>query len=238
VKLWKDNFGITFHHWALTWGMVFGTVFWLVLWSVNNQYARFFVEEGGLIERAQFVFLFFSGIYFVLTVRKEKSSWRWFFLLATICSFFSAGEEVSWGQRIFNIDTPAILEDVNVQGEINIHNLEFFQRYRHWYLGGVGLLGLVATYIRFTFFQRIKPDNNLRFLFFLILLTCLLMEYTNSQFGRIPIDQAREARYFAGRLSEIGELAFSMAALSYAWSKYFFCHDRQISYYRRQAEKK
>jgi hypothetical protein len=38
--------------------------------------------------------------------------------------FFGGGEEISWGQRIFNIATPEEINAVNDQGEITIHNLD------------------------------------------------------------------------------------------------------------------
>jgi len=41
--------------------------------------------------------------------------------------FFAGGEEISWGQRIFNIQTPEALAEVNVQGETNIHNISLFE---------------------------------------------------------------------------------------------------------------
>ena len=41
--------------------------------------------------------------------------------------FFGAGEEISWGQRIFGIAEPASLAQKNVQGELNIHNLAIFE---------------------------------------------------------------------------------------------------------------
>jgi hypothetical protein len=41
--------------------------------------------------------------------------------------FVAAGEEISWGQRIFNIETPESIKQVNVQEELTIHNLDFFQ---------------------------------------------------------------------------------------------------------------
>ena len=37
--------------------------------------------------------------------------------------FFAAGEEISWGQRIFEVDTPEVLVDGNEQDELNLHNL-------------------------------------------------------------------------------------------------------------------
>lgn len=41
--------------------------------------------------------------------------------------FFGGGEEISWGQRIFNVQTPAALAEINVQGETNIHNIGLFE---------------------------------------------------------------------------------------------------------------
>lgn len=38
--------------------------------------------------------------------------------------FFGMGEEISWGQRIFNIQTPEFFLAKNVQSETNLHNLE------------------------------------------------------------------------------------------------------------------
>ena len=41
-----------------------------------------------------------------------------------LCSIFIAGEEISWGQRIFNFSTPQLFRQGNLQGEINLHNLK------------------------------------------------------------------------------------------------------------------
>ena len=49
----------------------------------------------------------------------------WFALLAA-AFFICAGEEISWGQRIFGWDTPDAIEELNAQGETNLHNLVFF----------------------------------------------------------------------------------------------------------------
>lgn len=43
-------------------------------------------------------------------------------VLAAGC-FFVAMEEISWGQRILGIDTPPALEEINHQGELNLHNI-------------------------------------------------------------------------------------------------------------------
>ena len=49
----------------------------------------------------------------------QKLSWS----LIGIVAFFIAGEEISWGQRILNFDTPHILLKYNIQEEITLHNL-------------------------------------------------------------------------------------------------------------------
>ena len=41
--------------------------------------------------------------------------------------FFGAGEEISWGQRIFGIETPEAFAEHNRQGETNLHNLEIYR---------------------------------------------------------------------------------------------------------------
>jgi hypothetical protein len=49
----------------------------------------------------------------------------WFCLIAIFC-FACFGEEISWGQRIFDLKTPALWSGLNLQKETNIHNLRLF----------------------------------------------------------------------------------------------------------------
>lgn len=49
----------------------------------------------------------------------------WYFGLLAI-TFVAAGEEISWGQRLFDYETPAVVANSNLQGEMNLHNLELF----------------------------------------------------------------------------------------------------------------
>jgi len=46
-----------------------------------------------------------------------------FFLFLCVIFVLGAGEELSWGQRIFNLKTPDFLNEINEQGEINFHNI-------------------------------------------------------------------------------------------------------------------
>ncbi len=45
------------------------------------------------------------------------------YLLFALGMCFAAGEEISWGQRLFNLQTPELLEQINKQDELNIHNI-------------------------------------------------------------------------------------------------------------------
>lgn len=44
-------------------------------------------------------------------------------ILLGLLFIFGAGEEISWGQRIFNISTPEFFMQHNAQHETNLHNL-------------------------------------------------------------------------------------------------------------------
>jgi hypothetical protein len=56
---------------------------------------------------------------------------------------FAAGEEISWGQRVFEVDTPEVLVDSNEQDELNLHNLAGLQHKAvaaQLAVAGIGLL--------------------------------------------------------------------------------------------------
>ncbi len=48
---------------------------------------------------------------------------RFIWISIGLIAFLLAGEEISWGQRVFHIRTPDSMVDLNVQAEMNLHNL-------------------------------------------------------------------------------------------------------------------
>ena len=48
---------------------------------------------------------------------------RWL-LLVTLGTFYYCGEEISWGQKIWNWESPEWLKDINRQEETNLHNIK------------------------------------------------------------------------------------------------------------------
>ncbi|MBI5296230.1 MAG: hypothetical protein HY869_12215 [Chloroflexi bacterium] len=102
--------------------------------AVGGRLDNFFFTEDHYFENIGALGLFATSILFFygfLRSRrqplKDKTHWikQLAFLGFAFIAFFGAGEEISWGQRIFNIATPEALNQFNAQGEITVHNLEF-----------------------------------------------------------------------------------------------------------------
>lgn len=99
--------------------------FYLVFTSVPAYEA--FVVEDGIVEWLTVIGLLlasFTCLSRAVRLRREKSTA--FVIVSTLMGlvlFFGAGEEISWGQRIFGIQSSEYFQQHNTQGETNIHNL-------------------------------------------------------------------------------------------------------------------
>ncbi len=94
---------------------------------MNTSWFEIFVQEDGIAEWLTVAGLLMGSIvcfYRLARLLQKKSKW---FLFVTFCFglflFFAAGEEISWGQRIFGIATPEYFRQHNAQQETNLHNL-------------------------------------------------------------------------------------------------------------------
>ncbi|MEN8265356.1 MAG: hypothetical protein ABFR82_18070 [Nitrospirota bacterium] len=101
-----------------------------ILNSVNPEFLiNVYCPEDGPIENLTVFALLCGAVVCLKRLLKLKSNKQPLFLLVTLFFFlmflFGAGEEVSWGQRIFNIESPEFFKKFNEQGETNIHNLAF-----------------------------------------------------------------------------------------------------------------
>lgn len=97
--------------------------------SLDKHAYRILIEEDGIIEYGSSFFWAISAIALIFCVVKNKLSqaihnfWPLPYLLLIAFFIICGGEEISWGQRIFDLDTPEILKSVNVQNEITLHNI-------------------------------------------------------------------------------------------------------------------
>ncbi len=214
-------------------GVVGFVVCWTTLFIFWEGTASRLVREDGVIEWIQFLFLVATTVCCYLIARGYRRYYnsplvRGGFLLFSLLSILLAAEEISWGQRLLAIETPVLLQEINVQNEITLHNLEYVQRVRHWLLIFFGASGLLMTFaadrLRTRASQKLLtaflPPHNFRIIFALILVSGLYVEVAEL-FKLVSTDvQAAERLWFiAGRFSEIGELLVALAACWYSLVK-------------------
>jgi hypothetical protein len=100
----------------------------LMLLRLTPATTDWFIKEDGPIEDFGAICLFGASAFVVLALfhlRRAKVS-RIKLASYACCALFlfiAGGEEISWGQRFLGIQTPQIIAKINVQGEINLHNL-------------------------------------------------------------------------------------------------------------------
>lgn len=110
---------------ALT--VIFG-VYIIVISITNVPLFSTLIWEDGPLEYSSVIFWILSAIVLLTHVFKQKKNAVNNFQclpysLLIIFFILSAGEEISWGQRLLNITTPNFLKSINVQGEITLHNI-------------------------------------------------------------------------------------------------------------------
>lgn len=89
------------------------------------------VKEDQIIEYLQFAVLLLGSVVTTILSWQTRMSRNKllaaFYLCAGIGFFFIAGDEVSWGQRLLRLETPASIKAINRQEETTIHNLHIIE---------------------------------------------------------------------------------------------------------------
>jgi len=131
----------------------------------NNYYSydTFFMEDGP-VEYATFVFYLSSSIISVIIsaifIKTDKKLFGILYLILFGFFTFMAFEEISWGQRIFDLESPDLFLS-NKQNEINFHNLPALSGYAVFYYMIMGIIGtfgwvlyLIKSNTKYNFFVR------------------------------------------------------------------------------------
>ncbi len=93
-----------------------------LLMAVKFPLAYIFATYEDLVGEWAQVFLFATTMLLSARLACHKLRERWFFALLALACFYVVGEEISWGQRLFNIATPEFFQQHNLQNETNLHN--------------------------------------------------------------------------------------------------------------------
>lgn len=115
-----------------------------------NEYKEI-VKEDRFVENLQFTTLFITGIISMLIAIKlfsKKKILGLLFWFIAIGFLVVAGDEVSWGQRILNIQTPEYLSEINQQQEITVHNIEGVQLFVGFGYMLISLYGISMWFIK------------------------------------------------------------------------------------------
>lgn len=127
----------------IAWILPVGTLaFLLIALRAPGLVSRVAVEDG-LVETLSAVFLLLASATFaVVAVRQFRDPGRrdgWLSVLLpagmALVAFVIAMEEISWMQRLFDVETPAALS-ANDQGEMNFHNLATAEFENAYYFAG------------------------------------------------------------------------------------------------------
>ena len=216
----------------VTWILVVIYLGWIILVALNRPLAIKLVREDGVVQWGQFMFLVMTAFYFLrIALRKEinlrtNRSIKRCFIAFLFLSLLIAFEEISWGQRIFGVETPGFLKRINAQHETTFHNLIYFQRYRHWLLLIFGFSGLVLIEFKANNFTRLErfsfliPPAYFKLSFCLITTSGIGLEIGEALLSFSSTSILIKLRYWAGRSTEIGELGVAIVAYAYATLKF------------------
>lgn len=123
---------------------------------------RFLTREDSLLEWSQFAAYTLAAMLAALCRRALSRAEIYraglaYLLLALGCVLV-AGEEISWGQRIFGWGTPDALDRINHQDELTVHNVGRLQDAFNVLLSCGGLYGVVASWLAA---RRVRPWRDL-----------------------------------------------------------------------------
>ena len=122
-----------------------------VFWAFSDP--QFFTErfnrEDGIVEYGTVWVLIASAGVMFWRWRQPPFGWRstvtaWTLILACV---FVAGEEISWGQRLFDLETTEYFKEHNDQEELNLHNLKIGDIKLNKLIFGAGLTVALLLYL-------------------------------------------------------------------------------------------
>lgn len=131
----------------------------LVIKIADKNVYQLIIAEDAILEQLQVTSFLTASIFSLLISSRlyQKRYHGYVLLYGILCLglLFIAGEEASWGQRIFDIETPGFFLDNNVQKEISVHNLFVFQSHLDKIYIFIGFYGSFA----WLFFKKCKKRN-------------------------------------------------------------------------------
>jgi len=131
-------------------------------------YYEYIMQEDFWIEYGSALFWLLAAVIvllqtLILLFRKPSKSQLVINVLLILFFIVCAGEEISWGQRIFKFQTPEFLKMINVQNETTLHNIGSISVFSNaFFLGSL----IFFLYIPFLVKRNTTVKNVLHYLHF------------------------------------------------------------------------
>lgn len=187
------------------------------------------VQEDTAIEYLQAAFFFLASIisFFICgKFFKERLMLHGvLFACLSLGLFFVSMEEISWGQRIFNIENPEFFNERNMQEELTVHNLDTVANHLSEAYILTGLFGAFGWLLVSAFsLKRRIPFVNLYVPAWFISSYFFFVLFTNTLFSKIRpfaveelgIEKLRMGYFFIYRDQEPAEFILSIGFLLFA----------------------
>ena len=197
-----------------------------IFFGINDPFYRDLASEDNLIENLTVYayFLAFGFSLFILKYIKKNIGVFSIFLILSIIFLIVGLEEISYGQRILGFNN--LMFSRNMQEEINIHNLDLVQPYRHFYYISASFLGsfswLIFPKIQFfskneLFIKYVLPPKFLFIYFSSVLIIVSVMKYVSVEFinGNVTFG------FFINYDSEFFELILALGLMLFTINSFY-----------------
>jgi len=125
-----------------------------------------------------------------------------------------AGEEIAWGQRLLDVETPEALDQINHQGELTVHNIRGVQDAVNLVFVVAGLFGSAgAAFVRSWF--RPAPGSTVDLVTPPLFLVSLFVIVAGYKSARLLVFS--EARFVVVKYGEYVEACLAVAFLAFGW---------------------
>jgi hypothetical protein len=179
---------------------------------------RFLMREDGVVEWAQVLCILAATVVAAKVAlhlyREGDVLFAGLWLAFAGGCFFIAGEEIAWGQRLLDVDTPEALSEINHQDDLTAHNIRGVQDAVNLVFTAAGLFGSVgAAFIR----RRLRPERGsmldlLTPPLFLLSLFVIVAGYKSAR-----LLYFHEARFLVVKYGEYTEACLAAAFLAFGW---------------------
>jgi hypothetical protein len=179
---------------------------------------RFLAKEDRVLEWVQFTLLTATVVVASSVAlnlwRTERVPAAVLWALFAAGCLVIAGEEIAWGQRILDVETPEALSEINHQDDLTAHNIRGVQDAVNLVFTAAGLFGSVgAAFIRW----RLRPAHGSTLdlvtpPLFLVSLFLIVAGYKSARLLFL-----HEARFIVVKYGEYVEACLGAAFLAFGW---------------------